>query len=131
MKTKPKAQLITLGQKLDRAIAALSVVRDETVELHPTSSKMKHAPKKFSEIRERFQKHPYGGIRAVVEFPNGYGASIIQTSFSYGSELGLYEIGILKDGSLTYSSGITDDVIPRCDEKKVLSIVRKVASLKK
>lgn len=49
------------------------------------------------------------GRRWSVHFPNDYGASIIADG--YGSERGLYEVGVLHNGSLTYATPLTDDVI--------------------
>jgi hypothetical protein len=33
--------------------------------------------------------------RVLFEFPNGYGASVIQSEFSYGGQRGLWEVGTL------------------------------------
>ena len=44
-------------------------------------------------------------------FPNGYGASVIRTPFSYGNGFGHWEVAVLKDGEITYSTPIADDVI--------------------
>ena len=44
-------------------------------------------------------------------FSNGYGASVVQNCYSYGHEDGLYELAVLKDGGLCYSTPITCDVI--------------------
>ena len=53
-----------------------------------------------------------GGVQVKYKFPNGYGASVVRHSFSYGNEDGLFELGILDpDDHLCYSTPITDDVI--------------------
>jgi hypothetical protein len=53
-----------------------------------------------------------GGIQVRYDFPNGYGASVVRHSVSYGNEIGLFELAILdSSGSLCYSTEITDDVI--------------------
>ena len=44
-------------------------------------------------------------------FSNGYGASVIQNCCGYGHEDGLYELAVLKDGELCYSTPITGDII--------------------
>ena len=54
----------------------------------------------------------------AYRFPNNYGASVIQSSDSYGGEEGLYEIAVLKfnsdannDWNITYNTPVTDNVI--------------------
>jgi hypothetical protein len=60
-----------------------------------------------------FKPHPRhaGGKHASVSFANGYGASVIQSSLSYGGNQGLYELAVLQDGKLCYTTPITDDVL--------------------
>ena len=61
-----------------------------------------------------FKSHPnhIGGKQARITFDNGYGASIIQTPFSYGGKIGLYEIGILdNEGDICSTTPITDSSV--------------------
>jgi hypothetical protein len=51
-----------------------------------------------------FYKHP-AGFQAVTAFANGYGLSIIPESDGKH-----YEVAVLKDGFITYESGLTEDV---------------------
>jgi len=52
---------------------------------------------------------------------NGYGASIVQHSFSYGHEEGLWELAVLdKDGKLDYTTPITADVLGYLTEEKLI-----------
>lgn len=44
-------------------------------------------------------------------FANGYGASVVQTRYSYGHNDGLYELMVLKDAVPCYDTPITNDVI--------------------
>ena len=54
----------------------------------------------------------HGGIQCRFKFDNGYGASVIRHDHSYGGDYGLWELAVtLADGSLCYSTPITDDVI--------------------
>jgi hypothetical protein len=48
------------------------------------------------------------GTQAELTFPNGYGASVI--TGGYGNERAPYELGVVKGGSLDYSTEITGDV---------------------
>jgi len=70
-----------------------------------------------------------GGHRFVVDLPNGYSASIIQNPYSYGGEEGLWEIGVMKDGSLDYSTPITSDVLGYIPANEVMEIVGRIAKL--
>ena len=68
--------------------------------------------------------------QAIVEYPNGYGASVIIGDPSYGGHIGLYEIAVLdKDGHLTYDTPITDDVIGYLTEADVSEILVKIKNL--
>ena len=56
------------------------------------------------------------GVGLIVEFDNGYGASIVCHDRSYGGpfkigESNLYELAVLHDGHLCYDTPITDDVL--------------------
>lgn len=69
------------------------------------------------------------GIKAIVQFPNGYGASIIRHDYSYGGPEGLYELAVLKDDSLCYNTPITDDVIGWCDENEITELLLEIQKL--
>ena len=58
-----------------------------------------------------FDRKSGNSIQHIYEFTNGYGANVIQNEYSKGSEDGLYELGVLKDGVLCYSNTITSGVI--------------------
>ena len=67
-------------------------------------------------------------------FSNGHGASVVQNCYSYGHEYGLYELAVLKDGGLCYSTPITCDVIGYLPADKVaehLSRIEKLQDLQK
>ena len=85
-----------------------------------------------------FPSHdPLGqGIRARHDFPNGYGVSVVRFmigSFggSYGAEKGLYYIGIMHNGSLTYDTPITDDLLCHQTEQDVTNVLAQVEALPK
>lgn len=67
--------------------------------------------------------------RYRIEFPNGYGASIVQGPYSYGGSEGLWEVAILHHGSLTYDTPLTDDVLGSQTEDEVAEILRQVEAL--
>ena len=73
----------------------------------------------FEELK--FQPHPAGmGLQCIVQFSNGYGASIVQGPHTYGGKDGLYELAVFgKDGGITYDTPITDDVLGYLSEQEV------------
>lgn len=81
---------------------------------------------KMKEFKEFITKEELmmGGFHIEFTFPNGYGASIVQHSFSYGLEL-----AVLKYGHLYYESPITDDVIGYLTIKELKETLRKIQSL--
>ena len=56
------------------------------------------------------------GVGLIVDFDNGYGASIVCHDMSYGGpfvegENNLYELAVLHNDELCYDTPITDDVL--------------------
>jgi len=88
---------------------------------------------KFSDLE--FNPHStWVGKQAIHSFPNGYGVSVIRaagTPFggSYGHELGLYELAVLKEGGLCYETHITDDVLGGQTEDQITEVMRQVEAL--
>lgn len=78
------------------------------------------------------------GIQYIAKFDNGYGASIVQHSFSYGNERGLWELAVTmyskpdepEEYELCYTTPITDDVIGYLTEAEVNEILEEIKSLK-
>lgn len=68
-----------------------------------------------------FTPHPMGiGEQCIVQFPNGYAASIVRGPHTYGGSNGLFEIAIFdKEGNITYDTPITDDVLGHLTEQDV------------
>lgn len=74
------------------------------------------------------------GTQRIWRFKNGYGASVVQHSGSYGYSQGLWELAVIEfssDGtwSLTYETPITDDVIGYLSEDNVEKHLRKIKRL--
>jgi len=61
----------------------------------------------------------HDGVKHIFEFRNGFGASVIRHSRSYGGKEGLWELGVLKDGRLCYDTPITDNVLGYLTESQV------------
>jgi len=70
------------------------------------------------------------GIQSIVEFPNGFGASIVKSDFSHGGKSGLFEIAVLdSDGKINSQTDITDDVLGWQDEDDVDRVLTAISKL--
>jgi hypothetical protein len=79
-----------------------------------------------------FKPHPnhMGGVQAIAEFDNGFGASIVKTPYTYGGKEGLYELAVLdSDGHLTYATSVTNDVLGYLSEQDVTEVLIKIQQL--
>jgi len=79
-----------------------------------------------------FVEHPshIGGVQARIQFENGYGASVVKTDYTYGGDKGLYELAVLdSNGSLTYATSVTDDVIGYLRPEDVTDVMAKIQQL--
>lgn len=70
-------------------------------------------------------------MQHIYLFVNGYGASVIRNSYSYGHEYGLYELAVLKDGKLCYSTPITSNVIGYLTADEVVKHLQRIEELPK
>jgi len=73
-----------------------------------------------------------GGKHWEFRFANGYGASVVCHTFSYGGKDGLFELGVIKAPrwELTYDTPITDgDVIGYLSREEVFDLLDKIAAL--
>ena len=84
----------------------------------------------------KFEHHPNhdNGVRATIFFPNGYGASIISSKYSYSNDDQPYELAVMKGASLDkayvcYDTPITDDVIGWLTLTDVMKTLAKIESL--
>jgi hypothetical protein len=71
------------------------------------------------EFRPHFQ-----GFQAVAKFDNGFGVSVIPEL-----DQKHYEVAVLRDGKLSYNSGLTTDVFRHQTVSNVHDIVRQVKEL--
>ena len=83
----------------------------------------------FQELN--FQEHPMGiGKQCIVQFSNGYGASIVQGEHTYGGKDGLYELAVFgKNGEITYDTPITNDVLGYLSEQEVEKTLSDIKNL--
>ena len=71
------------------------------------------------------------GIQAIVEFPNGFGASVIKSDTSFGGKSGLFELAVLdnENGNINSTTDITDDVIGWQDEDDIDRVLTAISKL--
>jgi len=70
-----------------------------------------------------------GGTQRLYKFPNGYGASVIKTPYSYGGQTGLWELAVLHNGGIYYSTDITDDVLGGLTVREVEEFIDQIEAL--
>ncbi len=74
-----------------------------------------------------------GGVQKLYKFPNGYGASVVRHSFSYGGDEGLWELAVIRYNGdhfdIDYSTPISDDVLGYLTEEDVDTILDEIAAL--
>lgn len=71
----------------------------------------------------------FGGQMVRYRFPNGYGASVIENSESYGVELAVLEFFDSEYGCITTSTEITDDVIGFIEDEELDEILERISRL--
>ena len=77
------------------------------------------------------EKKAHDGTQRIFSFPNSkYQASVVCHSYSYGGDIGLFELAVLLKGKVCYTSGITKDVIGHLTEKQVQKYIKKISNLK-
>jgi len=78
-----------------------------------------------------FVDHPVGlgGTHAILDFPNGYGASVVSGDMFYCRENMPYELAVMKCGDLCYDTPITNDVIGYLTKDEVESILVQISNL--
>jgi hypothetical protein len=71
-----------------------------------------------------------GGIQRIYRFPNGWGASVIKDSYSYGGTDGKWELAVLnEDNKLDYTTTITDNVLGYLSDDDVTAILENIREL--
>lgn len=81
----------------------------------------------FSDLK--FSHRGGGHFTARIEFPNGYGASVVRGPGTYGGPEGLYELAVLHGGIIAYDTPITDDVLGWLTEGDVTERLSEVETL--
>ena len=70
------------------------------------------------------------GVQHLFEFWNGFGASVIRGSGTYGATQGLWELAVFgQDGKITYSTPITSNVVGFLSETEVRRVLNRIQAL--
>jgi hypothetical protein len=87
--------------------------------------------KTFKDLEFEIMTDPFmSGKKCRIQFDNGYGASVVSHTFSYGGKIGLYELAVLKDDELHYDNPIADgDVRGYLTEEAVTKLVNQIQKL--
>lgn len=56
----------------------------------------------FNHLTDRYMF----GVTTQINFDNGFGASVVSHTFSYGGDKGLYELAVLFDGEIHYDNPV-------------------------
>ena len=91
--------------------------------------------KTFSDLK--FEPHKsLIGKRACIYFENGFGISVVQAKYIFGGFSSYtdneeeYEIAVMKDGNLCYTTPITNDVIGHLSEEEVTEKMKLIQELR-
>lgn len=86
---------------------------------------------KFEDLE--FKSHPNGiGTRAVIDFENGYGVSVVFGDMYYSDGMDTYELAVTKGGHLDYDNPVADgDVRGYLEKDELVKLINKVARFKK
>lgn len=69
--------------------------------------------------------------RAILDFPNGYGARVLFGSLFYPNGIDTYDLAVLKDGKICYDTAITNGVMGWLSKDEVSEVMEKVQNLPK
>jgi hypothetical protein len=69
------------------------------------------------------------GVQVLFKFPNGYGASMVRSDYTYGGSEGLWEIAIMFEGDIVYDTPIASDVIGYLDNTAADRVLKNVEAL--
>lgn len=86
---------------------------------------------------KRYNDSYFEGIHYIFKFDNGYGASVIKHSGSYGREEDLWELAVIEfyktDSELSYhlcyDTPITDDVIGYLTDQEIRKYLQQIKDL--
>lgn len=85
--------------------------------------------KQFEDLEHKAHPSSGRGTRAVMDFDNGYGISVIFGRDWYSNGVDTYEIAVMKDKAICYDTPITEDVIGNLTKQEVSDIMKQIQEL--
>lgn len=87
--------------------------------------------KKFKDLNfEELDNEYLKGKRCRIHFDNGYGASVVSHTRSYGGNEGLYELAVLFDNEIHYDNPVANgDVRGYLTEEDVTELLNQIQKL--
>lgn len=87
--------------------------------------------KTFKDLKfEHFSNEVMTGKKTRVHFENGFGASVVSHSFSYGGRDGLYELAVLFEDEIHYDNPVAGgDVRGFLTEEEVNDLLIQIQKL--
>ena len=87
-----------------------------------------------TELVNQFYDDFTEGYHYIYKFANGYGASVVKHSFSYGHEQDFWELAVTKydesgNWDICYSTPITSDVLGYLSDEEVYETLKSINSL--
>jgi hypothetical protein len=73
--------------------------------------------------------NPYGNERAELNFPNGYGASVLRGDYQGKKSGDLYEVAVLKGVDLCFETYLTDTTLSYQTEQQVNDCLNAIQQL--
>jgi hypothetical protein len=70
------------------------------------------------------------GVKCRINFDNGFGASIVSHTYSYGGKNGQYELAVLFEDELHYDNPVANgDVVGYLNEDEVTELLIQIQKL--
>ena len=86
--------------------------------------------KTFKDLK--FDNHHTGyGTKAYIDFENGYGVSVVFGDYWYSNGIDTYELAVMKNKHLCYSTPITNDVLGNISKERVTEAMIEVQGYSK
>ena len=94
----------------------------------------KHLEHEFKDNLREVDFNHFDGIKYIFIFDNGYGASVIKCSNSYGGLKDLWELAVLKRNDngeyyIDYDTPITNDVLSYLSDSEVNNYLSQIKEL--
>lgn len=82
--------------------------------------------KYITTVRDNRGDGLYGNAQVILKFENNFGASIIQGPRTYGGNSGLFELAVVYNDDLCYTTSLTSDVIGYQTQEEIIDLLFKI-----